>query len=219
MIGFASAETGNPNTFTITRLIYWGSISAAYSFLLAAPVLHILFSTLFSLRKIKWRTEIGRLILSLSMITGMLMLIVTLYSWQASFNYPEPGKFVGRYIIYIAVLAWLVAAIILNEKIHFDRPHLIFSSILAIALILFSYGIFINQSWIIKYSIINIRFIDVFSITFMKWIYLLIVIGSLVVSTILLIREKINATILVITACILCINIVSWPFYLERIEF
>ncbi len=218
MIGFSSAETGNPNTFTFTRLIFWGIISSAYSFLLAAPVLHILLLALFSLKKMIWKTETKRMILAVTMIATMLMITVTIYSWQASYNYPEPGKFVGRYIIYIAALAWMIAAIILKEEIKVNRPRVIFSSILAFALVFISYQIFMNHNWIIRNSIINIRFIDVFSITLLQWIYLLVVIGSLLLSTFLLIQNKIVETFLVVAACILYINVISLPFYFDKIE-
>jgi hypothetical protein len=218
MIGFSSAETGDPNTFTFTRLIFWGVISSAYSILLAAPVLHILILALFSPKNLMWKTETKRMILAVTMIATMLMITVTIYSWQASYNYPEPGKFVGRYIIYIAALAWLTAAVILKEKIDFNRPRIIISSIIAFALVFISYQIFMNHNWIIKNSIINIRFIDVFSITLLQWIYLLVVIGSLLLSTFLLIRNKLVETFLVVAVCILYINVISLPFYFDKIE-
>ena len=45
------------------------------------------------------------------------MVVVTLYASQASFNFPAPNKFTGRYLLYIAPLVWLTALTITNEKL------------------------------------------------------------------------------------------------------
>ena len=171
MLGIGPSGQGNPERLSATRLLFWSGISIGYLCLILAPVLHIGLQRLLTWKQIRWNSLLVRWIGSVTALSGMLMVEVTRHAWQAAYNFPDPTKYVGRYIIYISALAWLTAFIMLREKIIINRRNLIISGLISTAIIFTTFGFFLNQELVIYKTIANFQFIEAFSITILRWIF------------------------------------------------
>lgn len=217
MLGFASAATGNPANFTLPRLFFWSGISLAYLCLILAPVLFIFITKLLS-SKGNIQVETRRWLVAAAIITISLMAIVTIYSWQAGFNFPEPTKYTGRYIIYISALAWLTALIIVNEIQEIKRWKAIVAGVLSMAAIVASYLVFFDRSWILSRQIYYFRFIDIFTISLLQPIFLVMVAVMIFVTIYLLINGKQSWAGMIVLGGIFCFNLVTWQGYIHKIS-
>jgi hypothetical protein len=171
-----------------------------------------------SWKQITWNGILVRWISAVTGLTAMLMVVVTLYAWQAAFNYPSPDKFTGRYIIYIAALVWLTILILMKEKLFISGRRVIVVGLLSSAAIFTSYEVFFNLNWILKKTIFYIRFIDIYSISLLQWIFLSIITLVIIGTSILIYRGEVKEAALIMIGSILCMNLVVWPAYLQRIR-
>jgi hypothetical protein len=218
MLGFSSSDAGNPENLTLSRLFFWMGISAAYLCLILAPVLDLLILRILSWKQIIWNGVLVRWISAVVALTSMLMIVVTLYAWQASFNFPSPSKFTGRYILYIAALVWLTIIILLKEKLVTSRIRVITVGLISAVAIFASYQVFFNLNWILKRSIFYYRFVDIFTISLLQWIFLGVIAVMIIGTSILIFRGGVREATLILIGSILCINLVVWPAYLQKIK-
>ncbi len=190
MLGFPPGDGGNPDRLSLSRLLLWVGISAAYLSLILAPVMNIFVQYFISWKKIKWNGQLVRWFLLVIGICGMLLVEATRHAWRAPYNFPDPTKFVGRYVLYISALAWLTAIILLREKIKIDKWILFGAGGFSALATYISYQLFYNQNWILKNFILNYRFVDVFTISYLRWIYLCVIGILIIVSSILIAKQS-----------------------------
>jgi hypothetical protein len=218
MLGFDASGGGNTERLTLPLLGFWTGVSAGYLALILAPVLNILLISILSWKQMKWDGITMRWVIAVTTITAMLFVEVTRHAWQAVYNFPEPDKYVGRYVLYISALVWLTAIILLKNKINISRWKIFACGLLSAAIIFTGYQLFFNPTWIITQSIINIRFIDVYSITFLQWVYLLVIAGLIIGSSLLISKGKSRISAILLCGGILCMNLVVWPGYIETMK-
>jgi hypothetical protein len=219
MLGFDASGGGNTERLTLPLLGFWTGVSAGYLALILAPVLNILLISILSWKQMKWDGITMRWVIAVTTITAMLFVEVTRHAWQAVYNFPEPDKYVGRYVLYISALVWLTAIILLKNKINISRWKIFACGLLSAAIIFTGYQLFFDPVWIINHSIINFRFIDVYSITFLQWTYLLIIASLISGSSLLISFGKNQSTTILLCGGILCLNLIVWPGYIEKMKF
>ena len=219
MLGFPPGIAGNPDRLSPSRLLLWVGISAAYLSLILSPVMNIFVQYFISWKKIKWNGQLARWFLLVIGICGMLLAEATRHAWRAPYNYPDPTKFVGRYVLYISAFAWLSAIILLREKIKINKWILFGSGGFSALATYIGYQLFYDQNWILKDFILNFRFVDVFSISYLRCIYLCVIGILIFVSAILIAKQSYTSTSVFLLCGLLCLNIVVWPSYLKTLMF
>jgi hypothetical protein len=114
-IRFSGARTNSPN---LNSLLLWFTVYGSYMVLVLAPVLSILclyFRVLFSKKEnIPFREKL--FFFSLMVLSIGYFLLAVQHSWGAGYNYPEPQRLLGRYLMHLTPL-YLLAAIIALYRI------------------------------------------------------------------------------------------------------
>lgn len=124
IVGFGVASNTNPEQLTLSRF----GLSFAYYFfyaaLMAAPFLGVLVKS-FRALNIKKNERLGsynQLWLLIMGLMGMLIIASTRHSWRVYYNYPEFTKMKGRYVIYVTVLAAILATVTMfHKKVEFKH--------------------------------------------------------------------------------------------------
>jgi hypothetical protein len=218
MLGFPPGTGGSPDRLSFHRLLFWIGVTTAYLCLILAPVLHVFINAIISWKKIKWTGQLVRWFLIVAGISGMLLVEVTRHAWRAVYNFPDPTKYVGRYVLYISALVWLTAIILIKEKLSITKRVLYATGIFSGISTYLCYQLFYNQNWMLKDFILNYRFVDVFSISFLQWIYIVVIIAIIIVSSLIMYKNTNSASAFLISG-ILCLNLVVWPGYIKTLVF
>ncbi len=112
---------------SLDNLLMWGSLYAAYIVLALAPFLTLLMFYIptisFSRKKKNKRKHELLFLLLLVILTGLYWLIATQHSFRAEYNYPNPYKLLGRYLMFLTPL-FIVAGIIALDRIFRYRDML-----------------------------------------------------------------------------------------------
>ncbi|MHC1784656.1 MAG: ArnT family glycosyltransferase [Anaerolineaceae bacterium] len=116
VLGFSIAADSDPFQLTGYRLLMWTVFYLSYFVLISAPVLSILLFGLVNIRRGNQSIEEQRLVLSLILIAASFLIACIRHSWSSGYNYPEPLKVQGRYVLYFGPL-FLITAFILIQKI------------------------------------------------------------------------------------------------------
>lgn len=124
IVGFGVASNTNPEQLTLPRF----GLSFAYYFfyvaLMAAPFLGVLVKSVraIDIKKNERLSCYNQLWFLLMGLIGMLVIASTRHSWRVYYNYPEFTKMKGRYVIYVTVLAAILATVTMfYKKVEFKH--------------------------------------------------------------------------------------------------
>jgi hypothetical protein len=120
MLGFGIASNPNPAQLGRRRLLMWAVFYLSYAVLMAAPFLGILSASLFQLRLKDWQKDLTRWLIAVALICVFFLIPCIRHSWRAAYNYPDPIKIQGRYIMYFTPL-FLISSFAALKQINFPR--------------------------------------------------------------------------------------------------
>jgi hypothetical protein len=152
MMGFSIADHPNPAQLGKRRLVMWMIFYLSYSVLIAAPYLGLMLASLGQFKIQKWREDANRWWVALAIIVFFFLLACVRHSWRAAYNYPDPVKLQGRYIMYFGPLFLISAFIYLKEQALPKRSVLYQGAIilLSCAMVVFSYAVLFEQFIFLK---------------------------------------------------------------------
>lgn len=115
LIGLMIASSSSPEQLTIQRLILWAGFYIAYSVMIAAPGISLLFFGLSKFDLKLWREDKYRWMVAAVLLTGTFLAVTIRHSWKAAYNFPDPVKMQGRYLIIFSVLFLITALVVLSK--------------------------------------------------------------------------------------------------------
>ena len=131
MLGFSVADHPDPAQLGKRRLLMWAIFYLSYTVLIAAPYLGLMLASLSRFKLKDWQTDENRWWISLAIIVFFFLLACVRHSWRAAYNYPDPGKIQGRYIMYFGPLFLITAFSFFGKKFK-TRKSLIFNLVLIV---------------------------------------------------------------------------------------
>jgi hypothetical protein len=188
----------------------WLFLTTAYFVLIAGPAL-IYFPLLSWKNGKSLSLGIKHWLFLTAMVMVMLFITVFRHAWIAYYNAEEPQKLLTRYCIYLSVLFWITAVILIeNIAISSWKKYLVFS-VSAILLLFGSYELFHDKNWIFEKSIIKFQYIDGHISGFLGWIYFLILLVFTIATMLAIFNKRIKlvSPILLITIGILNLSSLS----------
>ncbi len=142
VLGFSIANDPNPAQLGKRQLVMWAIFYISYTLLIAAPYLGIIIPALFKFNLKKWQNDENRWWITLAIIVVCFLIPCIRHSWRVAYNYPDPVKLQGRYILYFGPL-FLISSFAyigkLKTKPGLAREILLF--FLSIGLIVLAYMI------------------------------------------------------------------------------
>lgn len=144
IVGFGIASKTNPEQLTIARFILSFLYYFFYAALMAAPFLGVLVKSVRAV-DIKKEERFGtynQLWFCMVGLMGMLVIAATRHSWKVYYNYPEFTKMKGRYVLYVSVLAAILATVTLfKKKVEFKHKwcNILFCYIVPVGVLLAAY--------------------------------------------------------------------------------
>jgi len=146
-LGFGIAAKTNLEQLTLTNLLIWALLYAAYYLLLAAPMLNGVLLALHSFKLNAFKENANRWLASLAVLLLGFTAAVVRHSWRAFYNLELPQKIMGRYVIYFVPLFLLTGFLGLETFQRSQAPtpkrSLLLASLLPALLVGFSYVLLI----------------------------------------------------------------------------
>lgn len=115
-LGFGIASKPDPAQLTMGRLLMVFIMYVAYYLILAAPVIFLMFKSLFTLDFKNLWCKFNRFMVLIYGIAAAFLVAVTRHSWRVAYNYPNFQRVMGRYLIYFPLLFILVALVTIAER-------------------------------------------------------------------------------------------------------
>ena len=148
LLGFSIASNPNPAQLGKRRLLMWAIFYGSYTLLIAAPYLPVILPAILTFNLKKWQKDENRWWIALAIIVFCFLVPSIRHSWRVEYNYPDPVKLQGRYILYFGPL-FLVSALGYIRKVTRDtelvKKLLLF--LLSAGLMAFGYAI-LFEGWI-----------------------------------------------------------------------
>lgn len=113
MLGFGIS--GSPSKLGSSGLLNWIIFYLSYTILIAAPHLGILFASFSRIIPKNWDSTISRWLISVIIICMVFLIAVIRHSYRAPYNFPDPVKIQGRYIIYFTPIFIITAFSIIRN--------------------------------------------------------------------------------------------------------
>jgi hypothetical protein len=101
-------------------LVNWIIFYVSYASLIAAPYLGILMASISHLRLKNLQQPVFRWLISVILICIFFLIACIRHSYRASYNFPDPMKIQGRYILYFAPL-FMITAFAAIKNIDFSK--------------------------------------------------------------------------------------------------
>jgi hypothetical protein len=147
---------------TISSLGMWLIFYMAYLVLMTAPFLPAvtMYFTLLISGKVKNDGKETFYMATLLLLTLVFLLTAALHSWRAAYNYPDPNRIMGRYLIQFYPLYIILFMISLNKlknSLHtLSSASILFRSIFYLSVFLLSQAILFRLPWLrLKFDFIN----------------------------------------------------------------
>ncbi len=143
MLGLSFASHPDPAQLGKRRLLMWVVFYLSYTALIAAPYLSLMLASLSQFKLKKWQEDSNRWWISLVIIVAFFLLACVRHSWRAAYNFPDPVKLQGRYIMYFGPLFLITAFSFFKKPVAIKKPAL-FSLLLILlsgALVIFAYAV------------------------------------------------------------------------------
>jgi hypothetical protein len=115
LMGLGIASNSAPQQLTLGRLMLWFVLYASYAAMIGAPYLGAFAPLLTRPRDLGLSDAQRRWAASVILLGGALLVACSQHSWRARYNFPEPSKLQGRYMLYFLPL-FLVTAMILLRR-------------------------------------------------------------------------------------------------------
>lgn len=115
-MGFGIASKPDPAQLTKGRLLMVFIMYVAYFLILAAPVIFLMFKSLFTLDFKNLWCKFNRFMVLIYGMAAAFLVAVTRHSWRVAYNYPNFQRVMGRYLIYFPLLFILVALVTIAER-------------------------------------------------------------------------------------------------------
>jgi hypothetical protein len=149
MLGFSVASHPDPAQLGKRRLLMWAIFYLSYTILIAAPYLGLLLASLSRFKLKDWQADENRWWISLALIVFFFLLACVRHSWRAAYNYPDPVKIQGRYIMYFGPLFLITAFSFFGKKLEFKNKLAtsLVLVILAAGMTLFAYAV-LNEGFL-----------------------------------------------------------------------
>ena len=151
-LGFGIASKTTQGQLTLANLLIWSIFYIGYYFLIAAPVLNLIFSSLRIHKDMRWREGFTRLVLQVLIVMGGFFAAVVRHSWRAYYNRDFPSKIMERYLIVFSVIFIMIGAI---ELANFNKAKyknlsgfLIKNQIIPYLIVVFSHLLIIKGAFI-----------------------------------------------------------------------
>ena len=147
---------------TLSSLMLWTSFYLSYIILACAP--YLLFFSLYGFRALSRSTRYSRretFFLTVVLLLSSVFLATAIqHSWIAIYNYPQPNRVMGRYLMHLSPLYLILFMIGLNKmRDEFDSLHvstIVLAALLSCGAILFSWGVlFRSPMWHLKFDFVN----------------------------------------------------------------
>jgi hypothetical protein len=217
MLGFQIEGDVINSSKTFPMLLLWIFVSIAYFCLVAGPVFFTLLSTLFTYKSYKWSPLIIRWIISVLLLAIAFLVTISRHAWLANYNDTEPTRLIGRYVIYLTIILWLTGMILSNTENRTNPKFLILPFILSICLLLISYQVFCNPTWIFTNDAILFLHVDGYTPMFLGWVFFF-TIAVCSIGIIIFTKKRFgNLNFYLIFFCILVLNLLSLPDYFDNI--
>jgi hypothetical protein len=142
MLGFSVADHPDPAQLGKRRLLMWAIFYLCYTLEIAAPYLGLMLASLSQFKLKDWQSDENRWWISLTLIVFFFLLACVRHSWRAAYNYPDPVKLQGRYIMYFGPLFLITAFSFFGKQLKVKNKVLFGLTLifLTAALILFAYA-------------------------------------------------------------------------------
>jgi hypothetical protein len=143
-LGAKFVPSGLADFTSFSSLVLWIAFHVSYSILALAPFILILSLYLLMLTtdSIKNDRQETFFMITVILFSSIFLATATQHAWRAYYNYPEPFKIMGRYLIHLLPLWVIVFMIALNKvknSLHLSNlPQIIFCSLLCLASIFYS---------------------------------------------------------------------------------
>jgi hypothetical protein len=200
LLGFSIAARPNSLQITGHNLFIWIVLYASYTILMTAPLLGILGIGIVHFDPKNWRSDTGRWLILVILISGAFLVASIWHSWRVGYNYPLPVKLQGRYIFYTGILSLISSAAILISPLWKKPgfPTLIISIIISAGLIIGSYTIlFKNYFHLIRPTIFSLNSPDGEIFNAYHGLYLFASIGLLVIAILIYHKNRAHALMVV----------------------
>jgi len=142
LLGFISTGPfiGAPQ-LTLQRLFLWTTYYGLYTLAIAAPVIGLLFAGIFKFDLKHWREEPYRWLVAVILIAGLFLAITIRHSWSAAYNFPDPLKLQGRYLIIFSPLFLITALTVLSKypNLYQGKKMNIFILIISVSCLILSF--------------------------------------------------------------------------------
>ncbi len=199
MLGFSIGSNFNPEQVTFDRLVMWAVFYLSYAILMAAPVLSPLILGLVKLNLKKWNEDaLQRWIVVVLLITGMILVACTRHSWRVPYNYPEPAKIQGRYLLYLGPLFFITAIAVLKhsaDALKMTFKKFVLLETVSLGLPLLAYAILYRGLFYLGHPLlISVSSPDGYLIDYMGWTFVAAITILITVTNLVLLIE--NKTIL-----------------------
>jgi hypothetical protein len=152
MLGFSIAAVSNPAQLTLPLLIMWAFFYLAYMLLIAAPYLFLLLSAKIKLFK-EWREDHNRWMIAVLAMILFFMIACARHSWKAVYNYPDPAKLQGRYVLVIGPLLLMSVFIEMRQMIENRDKKLWVGFLASNSLVVFSYFLLFKKIAFFDYNL------------------------------------------------------------------
>ena len=136
LIGFSIGSDSNPAQLGKRRLLMWAVFYACYTLLIAAPFMPVLLPALSQFKLKNWQKDEHRWWIALALIIIFFLVPCIRHSWRIGYNYPDPVKLQGRYVMYFGPL-FLVTAFGYLQKLEKAK----FSLWAKVAFVVFACGL------------------------------------------------------------------------------
>lgn len=149
MLGFSVADHPDPAQLGKRRLLMWAIFYLSYTVLIAAPYLGLILASLSQFKLKDWQSDENRWWIALVLIVFFFLLACVRHSWRAAYNYPDPVKIQGRYIMYFGPLFLITAFGVFGKKLEYEKKLAagLVMAILSAGMTLFAYAV-LNEGFL-----------------------------------------------------------------------
>ena len=141
VLGFSITGSPNPLQTTPYNLLIWTIFYLAYACLMLGPGFIIFLFSAINIKDFKIDEKYYQWFFACLVICGTFLIASIEHSWSANYNFPDPVKIQGRYIIYIGPLFYITSLIFIkrSEKFNYSLIEKVLVSLISLCLILFSF--------------------------------------------------------------------------------
>ena len=149
MLGFSVADHPDPAQLGKRRLLMWAIFYLSYTVLIAAPYLGLMLASLSQFKLKDWQSDENRWWIALALLVFFFLLACVRHSWRAAYNYPDPVKIQGRYVMYFGPLFLITAFSFFGKKLESKNKLAIglVMVILSAGMTLFAYAV-LNEGFL-----------------------------------------------------------------------